>query len=371
MSVKRGKITADKARERITILEESILAREQKLEQLHNKLSRMPEPDERLLRIESRLSSRLEVERDQLHKLKRLLTRQGQSGNLHDSAEYYGHEELDDLHRSFEEVRHDLSQVKHKLEAADIPRDLPGRLNSFEDRLSRREEADSSVFSQRLALQSSLDQERETIRKMSRRLREQEQSLEALREAVEDSVVATVDLAERLDDLEEAPDGTLIEEFEDLRSAMKTRFEELQFSVEKALLRDTPTVNSNTSELEHLMDALNDFDARLEELETRASAEHENEGMEDEHEPSSSVLFVDVVENPPVRRAPESVEPSPAEEPSGAPALDGTDPILKPAVLSSRPTPHEARVPAKFAANHSRSSPVPATFSSHPRKRSL
>jgi chromosome segregation ATPase len=82
------------------------------------------------------------------------------------------------------------------------------RLNSFEERVARREEADSELFSQVLTLQTALDQERQTVRRLSRRTREQDQNLDALREAVEDSVVATVDLAQRLEELEEVMSET-------------------------------------------------------------------------------------------------------------------------------------------------------------------
>lgn len=374
MSVKRGKITADKARERITILEESIQVREQKLEHLRSKLSRMPEPEEKLLRIEERLSNRLELEREQLQKLKRLLSRQNQPGSIHDSSELYGNEELDELHRSFEEVRHDLSQVKHRLESTDIPRDLPGRLNSFEERLNRREEADSGVFSQLLALQNSLDQERETIRKMSRRLREQEQSIEALREAVEDSVVATVDLAERLDELEETPDDSPRGELNNLRREVMERLEELQVGFQETLdkLSDWPDSSGSTkAELELLMDALNDFDARLEELEGRAEVEPIEESSEDESEPSESVLFVGAVEQLTVRRVSASPTAPPLSEQRDIPSSASPHSETDPTTTSTQPGLLPAPVPAVFVTDQNRGSLVPAKFSNGPRQRAL
>lgn len=203
MSGKRGRLTVDKARERINSLEESIRSREQKLQQLRSRLSRSSSPEEKLIAAEHRLERRLKLERDQVLKLKRLLSRRAEEPSQ-ESGEYSGSEELDELHRSFEEVRQDLTQVKRKLEGTELPRDLPSRLSAFEERISRREEADSGLFSQLMDLQAAIEAERQTLRKLSRRNREQDQSLEALREAVEDSVVATVDLAERLDELEES-----------------------------------------------------------------------------------------------------------------------------------------------------------------------
>lgn len=201
MSIKRGKLTAGKAKERIASLEESIAARQHRLEQLETRLERSESPDERLLTAKTRLERRLVLERDQLEKLLKLLQRD--HGQPEESGEFFASEEIDDLHRSFEEIRHNLAQVQARIDSSDVPRDLNNRLSSFEDRVSRREEVDSELFGQVLALQNALDQERQAVRRLTRRAREQDQSLEALREAVEDSVVATVDLAERLDELEE------------------------------------------------------------------------------------------------------------------------------------------------------------------------
>lgn len=202
MSTKRGKLTAGKARERVASLEESISARQHRLDQLEARLERTDAPDERLLTAKARLERRLELEREQLEKLQKLLQRD--SGQPEESGEYFASEEIDDLHRSFEEVRQNLAQMQARIDSTELPRDLNTRLSSFEERVSRREEVDSELFSQVLSLQTALDQERQAVRRLSRRTREQDQSLDALREAVEDSVVATVDLAERLEELEEA-----------------------------------------------------------------------------------------------------------------------------------------------------------------------
>ena len=202
MSTKRAKLTAGKARERIASLEESITARQQRLDQLEARLERSESPDERLLNAKERLERRLTLERDQLHKLVNLLERS--TGQPEESGEFFGSEEIDDLHRSFEEVRQNMAQMQARMESSELPRDLSNRLSTFEERIARREEVDSELYTQVLSLQTALDQERQTVRRLSRRIREQDQSLDALREAVEDSVVATVDLAERLDELEES-----------------------------------------------------------------------------------------------------------------------------------------------------------------------
>jgi hypothetical protein len=202
MSTKREKLTAGKARERVASLEESIAARQHRLDQLDARLERSEAPDERLLTAKSRLERRLDQERDQLEKLLKLLGRD--NSRPEESGEFFASEEIDDLHRSFEEVRQNLAQMQARIESSELPRDLTTRISSFEERVARREEVDSELFSQVLSLQTALDQERQTVRRLSRRTREQDQSLDALREAVEDSVVATVDLAERLEELEEA-----------------------------------------------------------------------------------------------------------------------------------------------------------------------
>jgi DNA repair exonuclease SbcCD ATPase subunit len=202
MSTKRGKLTAGKARERVASLEESIAARQHRLDQLEARLERSESPDERLLTAKTRLERRLALERGQLEKLQKLLSRD--TSQPEESGEFFASEEIDDLHRSFEEVRQNLVQMQARIDSSELPRDLSARLTSFEERVSRREEVDSELFGQVLALQNGLDQERQTVRRLSRRTREQDQSLDALREAVEDSVVATVDLAQRLEELEEA-----------------------------------------------------------------------------------------------------------------------------------------------------------------------
>ena len=196
MGSKRSKLTAGRARERISTLEESLKVRVNRLEQLEARLERSSEPEERLISAKQRLERRIELETGQLEKLRKLL-----SGTEHRSPE--ASDEFDDLHQSFEEVRSNVAQIQARLEVAELPRDLPLRLTSFEERIARREEADSDLFGQVLTLQTALDQERQTVRKLNRRVREQDQSIEALREAIEDSVVATVDLAERMEELEE------------------------------------------------------------------------------------------------------------------------------------------------------------------------
>lgn len=283
MSSKRPKISADKARERITTLEESIVAREQKLEQLRARIARSSAPEEKLVAAQERLERRLELEHGQLQKLRKLLGRRVEDQDSPpESSEYFSSEEIDDLHRSFEEVRQDLSQVKLRLESTEFPRDLPSRLNSFDERLSRREEVASDLYSQILNLQNSLDQERQTVRKLSRRIREQDQSLDALREAVEDSVVATVDLAERLEELEENVNGEgegdeaeasqemLAEEespftqvWQNL-AALEEKLEALAVRIEESAAAPR---EKESADLDIAMEALNDFEFRLEGLE--------------------------------------------------------------------------------------------------------
>ena len=264
---KRAKMTADKARERINKLEESIAARESKLETLKARLSRTPNPDEKLLSAQSRLERRLGLEQEQVQKLKRLLSRHADTASQ-ESSEYFDGEDIEDLHRSFEEVRQDLSVVKSRLESADLPRDLPSRLTSFEERIKRREEVSSDLYSQILNLENALDQERQTVRRLSRKIREQDQNLDALREAVEDSVMATVDMVERLDELEEgqqdsddsAADTT---DFKTTLESLHSRIQELESQIQAA--------STNNSE-EILLEALDDFDSRLEGVEQVAKS---------------------------------------------------------------------------------------------------
>jgi chromosome segregation ATPase len=276
MSSKRAKLTADKARERLTGLEESIVAREQKLEQLHSRISRTSSPEAKLLQAKVRLERRIALEREQVQKLKTLLGRRI-TPSRDESAEFFGSEEIDVLHRSFEEIRQDLSQVKLRLDKSD-----PGRLGALEERIGRREEADSDLFTQIMNLQTALDQERQTVRILSRRVREQDQNLEALREAVEDSVVATVDIAERMEELEETlNDGTGANDPSPLREAFQAdvtlQLSELSERLTELASRPSqnqPVESSPASaEIRLILEALEEFEARIEEMEERSERE--------------------------------------------------------------------------------------------------
>lgn len=263
MSTKPGKLTAGKARERIASLEESVLARQHRLEQLDARLERSESHDERLLTARTRLARRLALEKEQLEKLLKLLERN--SEQTEESSEFFGSEEIDDLHRSFEEVRQNLSQMQARLESSEIPRDLPGRLTSFEERMTRREEVDSELFGQLLALQTALDQERQAVRRLSRRTREQDQSLDALREAVEDSVVATVDMAERLEELEEA--------ISESAEARATAF--MEGSAKANSQAASPDVEAMRELLEEARRGLTDLQRQVEESLPAAAAQRE------------------------------------------------------------------------------------------------
>lgn len=203
MTSKAGKLTAGKARERIEGLRESIASRRHRLEQLRTRLDRSDIPDERLLTAKARLERRIEQEEEQLEKLLHLLDRQ-ESEEPDESVDFEAEEEIEDLHRSFEEIRQDVVQLQARLDSnPELPRDLDGRLAACESRISRREAVDSELFARVMSLQTALDQERQSARRLARRFKDQEQNMEALREAVEDAVVTTVDLAERLEELAE------------------------------------------------------------------------------------------------------------------------------------------------------------------------
>lgn len=203
MPSKAGKITAGKARERIEGLRESISSRRHRLDQLGTRLERSDVPDERLLSAKTRLERRIEQEEEQLEKLLRLLDRQDDEGP-EESADFEAEEEIEDLHRSFEEIRQSVAHLQTRIDSnPEVPRDLDGRLAACESRISRREAVDSELFARVMSLQTALDQERQAARRLARRLKDQEQNMEALREAVEDAVVTTVDLAERLEELAE------------------------------------------------------------------------------------------------------------------------------------------------------------------------
>ena len=334
---KRAKLTADKARERITSLEESIGVREGKLEQLKSRIARSSNPDEKLLAARERLERRIELEQEQVQKLKRLLGRQS-SDSSQESSDYYGEEELEDLHRSFEEVRQDLSQVKLKLESADLPRDLPSKLTSFEERISRREEVASDLYGQILNLENALDQERQTVRRLSRRIREQDQNIEALREAVEDSVVATVDMVERLENLEERNSETVVEEDTTDKSALLRQLEAMQSRLDELEERLESTSTNNSEEI--LMEALDDFDSRLEGIEriARDSAEavrfvsEERAAVQPQHPVEAAPVAVELVA--PVVEQPASFE-AVAVVAEAAPAQDDKRAGWVPAVFAT------------------------------------
>lgn len=206
MSPKQPKLTAGRVKERAARLEQKVQTRRQRLEQLLSRLERSSGDDVRLISAKERLERRLSQETEQLKKLHRILERlpeapPEQSLELGVAPEVS--EEFDDIHRSFEEVRASVHEIHTKVQSLDLPSNLPSRLNSFEERIARREEVDSDLFRKVLSLQSTLEQERQNVRKLSRRLRDNDQSLAALREAAEESVVAAVDLSEKLEELEE------------------------------------------------------------------------------------------------------------------------------------------------------------------------
>lgn len=266
MSSKAGKITAGKARERIEILEESIASRRHRLDQLHTRLERSDVPDERLVTAKTRLERRIEQEEEQLVKLLRLLDRQDVDAP-DESEDFEAEEELEDLHRSFEEIRQNVAHIQARIDGhPEVPRDLETRLSSCESRVSRREAVDSELFARVMSLQTALDQERQAARKLARRFKEQEQKMEDLREAVEDAVVTTVDLAGRLEELAE-----------------------LSAPVED------PTTPTWHSELEQLQQAAADLQASLEGLRRQVSesftqAAQEREAIRTHQEASESAF---------------------------------------------------------------------------------
>ncbi len=285
MSSKTGKITAGKAKERISSLEESIAARQQRLEQLEARLQRTDAPQERLVSAKQRLERRLAQERDQVEKLYHLLERS--SPVSEESGEFFVSEEIDDLHRSFEEVRQNFAQIQARIDSQEVPRDLTGRLTSFEERVTRREEVASELFGQLLSLQTALDQERQAIRRLTRRIREQDQSLDALREAVEDSVVATVDLAERIEELEEVvsdskeisePPAAIVSEEKPWLSELEILHEQVDdarrdlriLKEQMVLLAQQPpgdeSVASSPSDIDAILSRMEAFDRRLTEV---------------------------------------------------------------------------------------------------------
>ena len=234
-------MTAGKARERIDGLQESITSRRHRLEQLRTRLDRSDVPDERLMAAKSRLERRIEQEEEQLEKLVRLLDLQDED-EPEESNDFEAEEELEDLHRSFEEIRQNVAQLQTRFDNnPEVPRDLDGRLSTCESRISRREAVDSELFARVMSLQTALDQERQAARRLARRLKDQEQNMEALREAVEDAFVTNVDLAQRVEELAElsAPDVSVAEEAavqpwmsvtEELRTSLaeaKSRLEQL------------------------------------------------------------------------------------------------------------------------------------------------
>jgi chromosome segregation ATPase len=332
---KRAKMTADKARERITKLEESIASRESKLESLKARLGRTSSPDEKLVAARSRLERRLRLEQEQVQKLKRLLSRHSNSSHK-ESSDYFG-EDIEDLHRSFEEVRQDLSHVKSRLESADLPRDLPSRLTAFEERIKRTEDVSSDLYGQMLNFENALDQERQTVRRLSRKIREQDQNMDALREAVEDSVVATVDMVQRLEELEEGNADGEGDETDDNTTELKTQVEALQAQLEEMESRLLAT--SNNSE-EILLEALDDFDTRLEGVEQTAKDNSEAVRFTSEELAAVSVEIAAVPSQP----VPEpTLELTPEE-------MLGFVPELAPEPEAPAEQPQVTRTAAVFAA---------------------
>ena len=212
-SSKKRSLTPSKARERLNELEESTTARQARIEQVEERLSRLDTPDPKLSGFLDKLLRRQKAELTQLEKLQNLLASRAKKRAI-DSSEPAAlpSEELDALHRSFEELRAGLRQVR-EADLDDLGRQVARIQVEFEE------------------FRNEVEDER---RKLQRSHGDLVENQEALSETLEESVVGTVDVSGRCDDIEERLDGLaeLLEQTrndaETERSQIMAKLDELQ-----------------------------------------------------------------------------------------------------------------------------------------------
>lgn len=203
MSAKRRSLTASKARERLNELEESTKARQHRIDQIEARLARSDEPDQKLTEFRQKLLKRQKAELSQLEKLQSLLKRNRRSESSEDGPPSG---ELEALHRSFEDLKAGLDEVRAQLD--DRPReDVLGRLDQLEDRLGRAVERLDRHHREITELGRELEQEKQQQRRLSRGQNELEEGLENFRETLEETVVTNVDLTARAEDFDERIDS--------------------------------------------------------------------------------------------------------------------------------------------------------------------
>ena len=118
-------ITPSRARERLAELEESIKARQARLEQVEARLSKLPEPDPKLVDFQEKLERKQKIEKSQVAKLQALLAarvRQESQEEYRSSEEGFPSEEMIELRKSYEDLRKGLSDIREQVEKAERPR---------------------------------------------------------------------------------------------------------------------------------------------------------------------------------------------------------------------------------------------------------
>lgn len=199
-AARKRSMTLSKARERVTELEESTAARQARIEQVQARLNRLSRPDAKLTAFLEKLERRQRAELAQLEKLQNLLAsrKTKKVSEPEESVESRPVEELETLHKSFEDLRANLREVKEELDNRTGP-DWEPRVEGLERKLLRLHD-DLTDF------RGDFEGERQAIRRIQRDKAEFEESLESMRETVEEDVVSAVDTSRKIDDLEERLD---------------------------------------------------------------------------------------------------------------------------------------------------------------------
>ncbi|MCA9790285.1 MAG: hypothetical protein KC910_00760 [Candidatus Eremiobacteraeota bacterium] len=281
-------ITPSRARERLAELEESIKARQARLEQVEARLSKLPEPDPKLVDFQEKLERKQKIEKSQVAKLQALLAarvRQESQEEYRSSEEGFPSEEMIELRKSYEDLRKGLSDIREQVEKAERPRDLLSRLDVFEERLERRETAAKNIYQEVVGLQAALDQERQWVRRLSRNQSDQDERFETLREAVEESVLAAMDLAQKVDEMEERPLGPQARKLAGLTRKTMTRLDEIeeqlqmlsvQMSQELTSFEQQWSSRESVPEFDRLLERLGRLESRLEEVVRRGAGGHDD-----------------------------------------------------------------------------------------------
>ncbi len=237
---KRKGLTRSKARERVAELEESIRQRQTRLEQVLARISRVDEPDPKLLEFQSKLERKQEVERSQMVKLQSLLSAGVRRQSQESEPESHSDETnlaVESLKQAVEELKREFGSLRSALNQIDTGEKYASQVSDLDRRMKYHEEAFAALSELVAELDEAHQKGRQQVRKLGRALEERDDRFETLREAVEESVLATMDLAERVDEMEEGAPSNQASGASGMAEQAWNRLAELESQIEELNLK--------------------------------------------------------------------------------------------------------------------------------------